>query len=163
MGYAEVPAHTPVVFGGISLSHSAISDVVAAEVRPPIASGDLDRLHGTGRTIVVIDGELGPDAMVSAEEIERAIARGLDVWGASSVGALRAAELRGRGMYGSGWVYRAFCSGRIAGTDEIAVLYDPRDLRPLTLPLVTIRFWLDRLLRGRVVTDRQAAHVMNAV
>ena len=152
----------PVVFAGISLSHAAVRDIVTADTRPPIRAGDLDLLHGAGGTVLVIDGELGSEALVSAEEIERAIARGLDVWGASSVGALRAAGLRGRGMHGSGWVYRAFCSGRLAGTDEIAVLYDPRTFRPLTVPLVTVRYWLDHFVNQRVITALQAEEVMEA-
>src|SRR5688572_16844442 len=129
----------PVVFAGISVSHAQVRALGVAECRPPIKAGDLDELAARGRTVLIIDGELAPGAALSIDEIVRAIARGFDIRGASSVGALRAAELGERGMRGSGWVYEAFRRGRIAGTEEIAVLYDPRSFRPLTIPLVTVR------------------------
>jgi hypothetical protein len=44
-----------------------------------------------------------------------------------------------------GWVYEAFRSGRIDGPDETAVPYDPVEIRPLTVPLVSIRYRLERL------------------
>jgi TfuA protein len=86
--------------------------------------------------------------MLQPDEILRAIARGVDVRGSSSIGALRAAELHGCGMAGVGWVYDSYRANRIAGLDEIAVIYDPQSYRPLTIPLVNIRFCLDRLVES---------------
>src|SRR5690242_15813125 len=109
----------PVVFTGISISHAEVRDFVRADVRPPVRGGDLDELRDAETTVVIIDGELDSSALLLADEIERAIARGMDLRGSSSVGALRAAELCHRGMKGSGWVYRAFWTGWLTGTDEI--------------------------------------------
>jgi len=153
----------PVVFAGVSLSHAEIRELVDAECRPPIRTGDLDRLRGAQRTIVIIDGELAGDAVISVDEIERAISRGFDVRGASSVGALRAAEFHERGMRGCGWVYQAFRDGRIFGTEEIAVLYDPQSLCPLTIPLVTVRFWLDHFVGRGVIGNREVDCAMSAL
>ena len=141
----------PVVFAGISISHAKVRDLVSADVRPPVREGDLDLLHVAGTIVAIIDGELAPNVLLPASEIERAIGRGLDLRGSSSVGALRAAELRHRGMRGSGWVHRAFSTGWLTGTEEIAVLYDPRSFHPLTVPLVTVRFWLKRFVRTGVI------------
>jgi hypothetical protein len=152
-----------VVFAGISISHAKVRDLVLADVRPPVQEGDLDLLRGIGTIVAIIDGELAPNALLSAGEIKRAIGRGMDLRGSSSVGALRAAELRHRGMMGSGWVHRAFCTGWLTGTEEIAVLYDPRSFHPLTVPLVTVRFWLKRFVRTGVITALGAGAVMNAV
>jgi hypothetical protein len=66
-------------------------------------------------------------------------------------------------MTGSGWVYRAFCTGWLTGTEEIAVLYDPRSFRSLTIPLVTVRFWLKKFVRTRVITVSEAEVVLSAV
>lgn len=60
----------------------------------------------------------------------------MKITGAASVGALRAYEAREYGMVGLGRVYEAYCTGRIAGTDEISVLYNPDSKRLLTIPLV---------------------------
>ena len=153
----------PVVFAGISVSHAKVRDLVLADVRPPVREGDLDLIRGIGTTVAIIDGELAPNTFLSASEIERAIGRGLDLRGSSSVGALRAAELRHRSMMGSGWVYRAFCTGWFTGTEEIAVLYDPRSFHSLTVPLVTVRFWLKRFVKKDIIIALNANAVMSAV
>jgi len=154
-GKSEVKLHSsvPVVFAGISLPHSEVARLLSADIRPPVRRGDLDALRDR-RVVAIIDGELDKAAVLPVDEIRRAIARGFDVWGAASVGALRAAELRQSGMQGAGWVYEAFCAGRIAGADEIAVIYDAYSLRPLTIPLVSIRFCLEVLVTtGKFESD----------
>jgi TfuA protein len=158
-----VRSPTPVVFAGISISHAKVRDLASADVRPPVRVGDLDLLRGNGTIVAIIDGELAPNAILSANEIERAIGRRLDLRGSSSVGALQAAEFRHRGMTGSGWVHRAFCTGWLTGTEEIAVLYDPRSFHALTVPLVTVRFWLKRFVRTGVITALRANVLMSAV
>jgi len=145
--------HT-VVFAGISLSHVEAKALLPAVVRPPVKRGDLDKLSDGAAAI--IDGELDAAVMLQPDEILRAIARGVDVRGSSSIGALRAAELHGSGMAGVGWVYDSYRARRIDGVDEIAVIYDPQSYRPLTIPLVNIRFWLDRLVVSNSVTDDEA-------
>lgn len=155
--------NTAVVFAGITLPHAEASAILGtAEIRPPVKAGDLDHLQG-GSTVAIIDGELNGSALLPADEIRRAIARGFDVRGASSVGALRAAELRHEGMAGVGWVYEAFCTGRIKGSNEIAVVYDPCSYRPLTIPLVNLRFCLDGLVTCGGITADEAAHAMMAL
>ena len=114
----------PVVFTGLSLSQEEARTLLAAEVRPPVKRGDLDQLSD-GTVAAIIDGELSGDSAVPIDEIRRALRRGVKISGAASVGALRAYEAREEGMVGLGWVYRAYCTGRISGIDEIAVIYDP--------------------------------------
>jgi TfuA protein len=121
-----------------------------AEIRPPVRSGDLDRL-GDGRTVAIIDGVLEPDAVLSLCEIRRALQRGMKVQGAASLGALRAYEAHRDGMEGSGWVFQEYLSGRINGTEEISVAYDPLSHCPLTIPLVNVRFCLHQLVSQGVV------------
>jgi hypothetical protein len=152
----------PIVFTGISLSFAEARSIVSADVRPPVKRGDLDELRNDG-VVAIIDGELHETYILPTEEIRRAIGRGLHVQGASSLGALRAAELHQNGMGGLGWVYEAFCTGSIAGTDEIAVCYDPYSLRPLTIPLVNVRFCLGRLVHNGSITADEAANAMIAL
>jgi hypothetical protein len=152
----------PTVFTGISLSFAEARSIVKADVRPPVKRGDLDELRNDA-VVAIIDGELHETYILPTEEIRRAVGRGLHVKGASSLGALRAAELHQSGMGGFGWVYEAFCSGRIAGTDEIAVCYDPYSHRPLTIPLVNVRFCLARLVGNGSITAGEAANAMIAL
>jgi hypothetical protein len=122
----------------------------------------LDQLSHT-KTVVIIDGVLEPDSILSLCEIRRALQRGVKVKGASSLGALRAYEARSDGMDGSGWVYQEYVAGRIDGTDEISVAYDPLSHRPLTIPLVNVRFCLDTLVSRGVVSASEAQNAMSAL
>jgi hypothetical protein len=150
----------PVVFTGLTVSQPEAQALVNAEICPPVRSGDLDRLRD-GKTVVIIDGVLEPEPVLSVAEIRRALQRGLKIQGAASLGALRAHQTHGDGMEGSGWVYQAYVSGRIQGTDEISVIYDPFSHRPLTVPLVNIRFCLLRLVRRGTVAECDAEKAMS--
>src|SRR5262249_48153139 len=64
---------------------------------------------------------------------------------ASSMGALRAAELHPFGMKGYGWIFQQYLSGRIISDDEVALTYSPYDMQPVTVPLDNVRYWLEQL------------------
>lgn len=84
-----------------------------AIVAGPVAAGDVLRLvrrRGVAR-IAIVDGYFERMAAVWHKELLVALARGIEVWGAASMGALRAAELAPFGMIGVGAVYRAFRRG----------------------------------------------------
>ena len=63
------------------------------------------RYENRCRTIVLIDGEFHGRPSVWQREILDAIAEGTEVHGASSMGALRAAELHSFGMVGHGRIF----------------------------------------------------------
>ena len=132
-----------IVYLGPSLSHAEAAGLLQADYRPPIKRGDLPS-HYEG-TVVIIDGEFGQSLSVSPNEILSLLDRGTTVIGASSMGALRAAELYPFGMKGYGWIYEQYRSGRIIADDEVAIAYSPLDLRPVTVPLVNVRYWLGEL------------------
>ena len=152
-------AKQPVVFTGPSLSHVEARTLVKAEVCPPVRSGDLDCLSDN-TAVAIIDGVLEPGSVLSVGEVRRALRRGIKIWGAASLGALRAYQTTRDGMVGSGWVYKAYVSRRIQGTDEIGVIYDPFSHRPLTVPLVNVRFCLHRLVKRGEVAERDAENAM---
>jgi hypothetical protein len=99
----------------------------------------------------MIDGEFGQSLSVSPNEVLRLLDQGTRVIGASSMGALRAAELYPYGMQGCGWIFDAYRSGLLIADDEVAVTYSPLDLTALTVPLVNVRAWLERLESSRVI------------
>ncbi len=151
-----------IAFLGPSLPREEGRRLLPADYRPPIRRGDLEHI-GADRTVAVIDGRLDPESAIPAAEIRRALERGVRVYGAASVGALRAAELADAGMIGVGWVYEAYRSGRITSSDEIAVLYHPRTLRPLTVPIVSVRHRLERLVAQGEITPDSAERALAAV
>ena len=95
-----------------------------ANYHPPIQCGDilqLLRLHP--KKIIIIDGLYEVVPAVWHKEILIAIQLGIEVWGASSMGALRAAELYQYGMKGYGDVYHDFKTNKLTDDDEVAVLH----------------------------------------
>jgi TfuA protein len=139
----------PLVYLGPSLPVARARALLDADYRPPVKRGDLPQRHEG--TIVIIDGEFGQNLSVSPKEILRLLDRGTRVIGASSMGALRAAELSVYGMQGCGWVFDAYQSGRVDADDEVAVAYSPDDLSCLTVPLVNVRYWLELLLAAGAI------------
>ncbi len=132
----------PVVFLGPSLARDEAEGLAAAEFRPPIRRGDLASVE-RGRLVVILDGEFDQSLSVSPKEILRCLQAGSVVVGASSMGALRAAELAPLGMIGTGRVFELYRTGTIDGDDEVAVSYCPLTMRAHTIPLVNIRCWLE--------------------
>jgi hypothetical protein len=133
----------PIVYLGPSLPRAEAESLLEADYRPPVKRGDLP--HSFDGTIVMIDGEFGQSLSVSPNEVLRLLDQGTRIIGASSMGALRAAELYPYGMQGCGWIFDAYMSGRLIADDEVAVTYSPLDLAALTVPLVNVRVWLERL------------------
>ena len=152
----------PVVFLGPSLPLAEARALLDAEFRPPIRRGDLGAI-GPDRPVVILDGEFDQSFSVAPSEIFATLDAGGSVVGAASMGALRAAELADPRMIGLGAIYEAYRSGRIEGDDEVALAYCPFSFGPLTVPLVSLRFWLDALeAHGLIAPAGRAALLRRA-
>jgi hypothetical protein len=126
------------VFLGPSLPRRDAEAIVAADYRPPVRQGDIYRLVSQARpeAIAVIDGYFQEVPSVWHKEILWALDQGVAVYGASSMGALRAAELHRHGMIGVGKVFEAYSSGTyrpyegepFEDDDEVAVIHGPAEL-----------------------------------
>jgi len=113
--------------------------------RPPAKRGDLLAAVGDGATIIgLIDGVFHQESAVAHREILTAIKHGVTVIGASSMGALRAAEMDTLGMVGVGEIYRMYRDGELESDDEVALVFDPYSGLALSEPLINIRFTLKR-------------------
>ena len=145
----------PIVYLGPSLPRAEAEGILRARYCPPVRRGDLKAVEGAP-LVVVIDGEFGQNLSVSPKEILRLLDAGTRVLGASSMGALRAAELFPYGMEGHGWIFENYKSGRITGDDEVALAYSPIDQSPLTVPLVNVRRWLEILQAAGTVDGKTA-------
>ena len=78
------------VFLGPSLSREEALEIGNFEILPPVQQGDVYRAVETDRyqTLVIIDGFFENTASVWHKEILWALALGIAVYGASSIGAL---------------------------------------------------------------------------
>ncbi len=134
-----------IVFLGPSLDRAEAERILAATYRPPAARGDIFRaVEGSAEIICLIDGVFHQESAVAHREILYALQRGIVVIGASSMGALRAAELDVLGMVGIGEVYRQYRDGILESDDEVALVFDPSSGVALSEPLVNIRETLRR-------------------
>jgi hypothetical protein len=123
----------------------------------PAAMGSVFRAVEAGyRRIGIIDGQFGNVPSVWHKEILFAMSEGVEVTGAASIGALRAAELYPFGMIGVGRIYRLFRSGLWTDDDELAVIHAPEELAfcPLSEAMVNVRFTLRRLRRQGALDTR---------
>ena len=147
-----------VVFLGPSLELGTARQLLEAEYRPPAARGDLlNAVQDGARIIGLIDGVFFQECAVAHREILYALERGVKVIGSSSMGALRASELDRYGMEGVGTIYEQYKSGVLISDDEVALLFDPEALNPLSEPLVNIRYNLDVAEKqGILSTDANA-------
>jgi len=132
----------PLVFLGPSLSLAEARRICDAEYHPPVARGDLARLlppDSAPRVVGIVDGVFLHAVAVSPNEILTALRCGHDVYGAASMGALRAVELAPFGMVGVGHVHERFATGIADRDDEVAVAYDAESGRALSDALVSMR------------------------
>lgn len=151
----------PVVFLGPTLPREEARKYLNATYLPPSEQGSIVRAMLTldCRVIVLIDGAFASVPAVRHKEILWALSRGVVVYGASSMGAIRAAELAGFGMYGHGYIYRRFRRVPLIDDDEVAVAMTPAELgsRPIGEALINIRLTLRRAERCGILppTTRQ--------
>ena len=130
---------------------------------PPVKRGDLDRLLASKPGAVgIIDGEFYQSLAVSPKEVLALLETGVAVYGASSMGALRAVELEPYGMIGVGSVFRVFRRGVLYADDELALTFDKETWRPLSEPLVDTRYALRAAVRKGILTRGEAARTIAA-
>ncbi|RVX38370.1 hypothetical protein EDD27_0670 [Nonomuraea polychroma] len=147
-----------------ALRDQAQAGGVQLDVRPPACRGDLVALCDTGHAaaVLLLDGEFGQNFAVSIAEIRAVLAAGMPVHGASSMGVLRAVECRTLGMTGSGWVYERYLSGEIDADAEVALMFDPENFEPATIPLVNVRWLIAEKVRTGELTPHCGASALLA-
>jgi hypothetical protein len=154
-----------VIFAGPSLPPSVRPEIAGLEWRPPVRRGDLYLAAlQRPRLIGVIDGYFETVPTVWHKEILWALSQGIHVYGAASIGALRAAELADFGMTGIGLVYRQFHAGLLADDDDVAILHGPAELDyvPVTEAMVNVRSTVDCAHQSGIVESNAATVLVDA-
>src|SRR5947207_5173438 len=144
-----------VIFTGPTLSAVDARMVLDADYRPPAAEGDVYRAaRGRPQVIGIIDGYFERVPSVWHKEILWAMSQGINVFGAASMGALRAAELDAFGMEGIGAIFEAYRDGSLEDDDEVAVAHAGAeyDFKGASEAMVDIRFTLGRALDSGVMS-----------
>jgi hypothetical protein len=149
---------------GPTLALETAKATLEAVYLPPVRQGDVYRLVRLGkpRVIAIVDGYFNQVPAVWHKEILWAMSAGIPVYGAASMGALRAAELAAFGMHGVGRVFEAFRDGVLPpyggepfeDDDEVAVLHGPPETGYISLSdaMVNIRCSLAAASAAGIIT-----------
>jgi hypothetical protein len=147
-----------VLFAGPSL-FGAAPDLADIERRGPAAQGDIARAVADGADVIgLVDGAFGEVAAVWHKEILLALSRGVRVFGAASMGALRAAECAPFGMVPIGEIAQRFADGGLDDDAAVAVVHAPAEFghEPLSEALVDALATISGLAADGLVTGPEA-------
>lgn len=143
-----------VVFIGPSLPLDDASKILDADYQPPVARGDIAALLNDPPDIIgIIDGVFHQQPAVSHKEILQALKSDVTIVGASSMGALRAAELDYAGMIGIGTVYQYYRDGKTESDDDVAIVFDPVTNEQLSEALVSMNYNFQMAEKEGIITS----------
>lgn len=133
------------IFLGPTLPRENAQAILHGTYHPPVQLGDIYRLaRRKVARILIVDGCFDNVPAVWHKEILFAMAEGVEVFGCSSMGALRAAELHRYGMVGIGQIFDRYLAGEYEDDDEVAVAHgmESSGYRKLSEAMVDIRYGL---------------------
>ena len=133
-------------------------------VLPPVKRGDVTRVVESAGprpgVLAIVDGYFHLENLsVGHLEIRLALKRGWQVWGLSSMGAIRAAEMHHMGVRGWGAAFERYRDDGDFRDDEVALLHEPNPpYREVTEPLLHMRAALsDLVARGTLTAEDSQA------
>ncbi|WFU01569.1 TfuA-like protein [Rhizobium sp. CB3171] len=147
-----------ILFVGPTLPDAAEIADPGIALRPPVKQGDIvEALENGANVIGLIDGLFENVAPVWHKEILFALSKGARVYGAASMGALRAAECAAFGMIGIGRIFEAYASGALADDSAVAQIHAPQELGhlPLSEPLVNVQATLQALAETGAISEME--------
>lgn len=157
-----------IVYTGLSLPFDEAKSIldstedVNVEYKRPIKRGNLSlALKENPDIIAIIDGVFHQSSAVGHKEILKVIKNGVKVYGASSMGALRASELDSLGMVGVGYVYNQYATGEVDSDDDVAVMLDSDTLEALSEPLINMKYVFTEAVNESIISESEKDELMN--
>lgn len=151
-----------IVYTGLSLPFDEAkeildsSDDVEVIYKKPIQRGDLgSAVKENPDIIAIIDGVFHQNSAVGHKEILGVMNKGIKVYGASSMGALRASELDTLGMIGVGYVYGQYATGKVDSDDDVAVMLDGDTLEALSEPLINMDYVFSNAVSENIIDESE--------
>ena len=153
--------HKPVIFLGPTLSVEKAKDILDADYRPPAKKGDLLHLIPMDVKVVgIIDGYFLQDYPPTPIEVYNLLRKkDLLVMGSSSLGALRAVELKKFGMIGIGKIFGLFFKGVLDADDEVAVTFTGYS-EYKSDALIDIRYNLFLALKNKIIDEKTKKNIL---
>ena len=157
-----------IIYTGLSLPFDEAKEILDSHddveviYKRPIKRGDLGlALKERPDIIGIIDGVFHQNSAVGHKEILNAMKNGIEVYGASSMGALRASELDDLGMVGIGYVYNQYASGEVESDDDVAVMLDSASLEPLSEPLINMKYVFTNAVSEGIISEEEKEKLMS--
>ena len=151
-----------IIYAGLSIPFDEAREILDSSqdieviYKRPIQRGDLSlALKENPDIIGIIDGVFHQNSAVGHKEILAVINSGVKVFGASSMGALRASELDTLGMTGIGYVYNQYTSGKVESDDDVAVMLDSETLQALSEPLINMKYVFENAVSENIITEKE--------
>jgi hypothetical protein len=156
-----------IVYAGLSLPFDEAKEIldstddVEVIYKRPIQRGDLGQaLKEHPDIIAIIDGVFHQNSAVGHKEILNVMKNGVKVYGASSMGALRASELDTLGMTGVGYVYTQYATGEVDSDDDVAVMLDSETLEAISVPLINMKYVFTNAVSEGIITDEEKEELL---
>lgn len=157
-----------IVYAGLSIPFDEAKEILDSfeglEVvyKRPIQRGDLGQALKEHPDIIgIIDGVFHQNSAVGHKEILNVMKKGIQVFGASSMGALRASELDTLGMHGIGYVYEQYASGEVDSDDDVAVMLDSETLEALSEPLINMKYVFTNAVSENIITEEEKDELLS--
>ena len=156
-----------IIYAGLSIPFNEAKEILDTHdnieviYKRPIQRGDLvQALKEHPAIIGIIDGVFHQNSAVGHKEILNVMKNGIKVYGASSMGALRASELDTLGMIGVGYVYNQYASGEVDSDDDVAVMLDSETLQPLSEPLINMKYVFTNAVSENILTEDEKEELL---
>lgn len=157
-----------IVYTGLSLPFEEAKEIldstdnIEVVYKRPIKRGDLSlALKEHPDIIAIIDGVFHQSSAVGHKEILNVIKNRVKVYGASSMGALRASELDTLGMIGVGYVYNQYASGNVDSDDDVAVMLDSDTLEALSEPLINMKYIFTNAVNENIISESEKDELLD--
>ncbi|WP_406535616.1 TfuA-related McrA-glycine thioamidation protein [Methanobrevibacter sp.] len=157
-----------IIYAGLSIPFDEAKEILDSSenveviYKRPIQRGDLSQALKEHPDIIgIIDGVFHQSSAVGHKEILNVMKSGIQVFGASSMGALRASELDTLGMTGIGYVYEQYASSEVDSDDDVAVMLDSETLEPLSEPLINMKYVFTNAVAENIITNEEKDELLS--
>jgi hypothetical protein len=153
-----------IIFAGPTLHGADLPSNGEYELRPPAQQGDVYKAVKDGATVIgLIDGVYEYVPAIWHKEILYGLSLGVHMFGAASMGALRAAECAMFGMVGVGEIFDGYMRGEMEDDADVAQAHGPKEMGylPLNEPLVNVLATIARCAALDLVSGRECEALRN--
>lgn len=153
-----------VIFSGPTLKKLDAKKILDVKYLPPAKHGDI--LHAVfnlkADVIGIIDGHGTNELAVWHKEILIALAKGVKIYGAAGLGAIRAVELSKFGMIGVGKIFSDLKDNILSSDDEIICNYEIKnnEFKRVSESLVNIKATFIKAIEFDLITKKEYEKVI---